>query len=426
MIDPGLVRSAREFIHADRGPAYAFGTGVLAQAGTMAAQFGPRALVVTNGSPWQRSLMDLVRAALDRAGVSVAAIIRGARPDTPREDVLRIRALLDVTGHDVIVALGSGSTIDAVKAAAAMCACGPSVRDPADLFGAGRVTAALASRRGRLTPIVAVQTAAGSAAHLTKYANVTNPAAGQKMLIIDDAITPPAAVFDYGCTVSAPHALTVNGAFDGIAHCLEVYYGAPAAVIAGIEPMALTGIRLVIAGLESHIARPGDLAAREALGLGTDLGGCAIMAGGTSGGHLTSFSLVDILPHGRACALMNPYFSVFFAPAIGPQLQAVAALLRETGYLLDDTARLSGYDLGLAVARGLFNLSHFAGLPTTLAEVDGFKPRHIQRMLNAMAAPALASKLRNMPVPIDPADAPRVLAPVLEAARTGDLELITG
>ena len=42
--------------------------------------------------------------------------------------------------------------------------------------------------------------------------------------------------------------------------------------------------------------------AREALCLATDLGGYAIMIGGTNGGHLTSFSLVDILPHGRACA----------------------------------------------------------------------------------------------------------------------------
>jgi len=28
-------------------------------------------------------------------------------------------------------------------------------------------------------------------------------------------------------------------------------------------------------------------------------GGYAIMIGGTNGGHLTSFSLVDLLPHGR-------------------------------------------------------------------------------------------------------------------------------
>ncbi len=63
------------------------------------------------------------------------------------------------------------------------------------------------------------------------------------------------------------------------------------------------------------------MAAREALCLATDLGGYAIMLGGTNGGHLTSFSLVDILTHGRACALMNPYYTVFFAPAVEGPLQ---------------------------------------------------------------------------------------------------------
>ena len=46
------------------------------------------------------------------------------------------------------------------------------------------------------------------------------------------------------------------------------------------------------------------------------------MLGGTNGGHLTSFSLVDVLSHGRACAMTNPYYTVFFAPAIQQPLQA--------------------------------------------------------------------------------------------------------
>ena len=37
---------------------------------------------------------------------------------------------------------------------------------------------------------------------------------------------------------------------------------------------------------------PPGVRARTALGLATDLGGYAIMLGGTSGAHLTSFSLV--------------------------------------------------------------------------------------------------------------------------------------
>ena len=55
------------------------------------------------------------------------------------------------------------------------------------------------------------------------------------------------------------------------------------------------GIRLVVNYLPRVLADPQDAEGREALGLATDLGGYAIMIGGTNGAHLTSFSLVDVL-----------------------------------------------------------------------------------------------------------------------------------
>jgi len=38
--------------------------------------------------------------------------------------------------------------------------------------------------------------------------------------------------------------------------------------------------------------------------------GYSIMVRGTNAGHLGSFSLVDILSHGRACAVLNPYYTI--------------------------------------------------------------------------------------------------------------------
>ena len=73
---------------------------------------------------------------------------------------------------------------------------------------------------------MAIQTAASSGAHLTKYSNITDVRTGQKKLIVDDAIVPARAVFDYGVTASAPRSLTVDGALDGISHSLEVLYSA--------------------------------------------------------------------------------------------------------------------------------------------------------------------------------------------------------
>ena len=219
-------------------------------------------------------------------------------------------------------------------------------------------------------------------------------------------------------------SFTSDGAFDGLAHCLEVYYGATSDSYQNIEDIALVGIELIIASLQKAVAEPLNLEAREGLGLGTDLGGYAIMKGGTNGAHLTSFSLVDILSHGRACALLNPSYTVFFAPAIQKQLQELAKLFSKYKLLENKAINLQGRELGLAVAGALIELSKRVNFPTTLGEIEGMSDSHIQKALQAAKNPQLEMKLRNMPVPLTPDMVDEYMKPVLEAALTGDFSAI--
>jgi alcohol dehydrogenase class IV len=164
--------------------------------------------------------------------------------------------------------------------------------------------------------------------------------------------------------------------------------------------------------------------ARTLLGLGTDLGGYAIMIGGTSGAHLSSFSLVDVLSHGRACALMNPYYTVFFAPAVPEQLRVVGRIYRKYGYTKEDVDSLSGRELGLAVAKAMVNFSKFLDFPTRLSDVKGVSRDHIDRCLSAAKNPQLDMKLRNMPVPLNADLVEEYMRPILEAAWTGEFGTI--
>ena len=275
-----------------------------------------------------------------------------------------------------------------------------------------------------MPPLVAAQLASSSAAHLTKYSNVTEISSGQKKLIVDEAVVPGKALFDYSLTATMPPGFTADGAMDGVAHALEVLYGAKGEALERVRPVSMLAVDLIVGSVARACQSPDDMAAREVLGLGTDLGGYAIMLGGTNGGHLTSFSLVDILPHGRACALMNPYYTVFFAPAIERQLRDVAEAFAGAGYLEPDTATLKGRDLGVAVAEAMLALSRRLGLPTTLEEVEGFTGEHVRRALAAAKDPQLEMKLRNMPVPLSAETVDEFMGPVLEAARTGEFSVI--
>jgi alcohol dehydrogenase class IV len=401
---------------------YVHGTGVLTEVGRLARELGTRAALVRPSFRGSDRLVEVVDNSLVRAGVDVVGEIKGSAPNAPREDLRRIAKRLEELEPEVIVCLGGGSSIDATKAAVVLRSLGGDIDD---YFGAGRVTERLRATGKALTPLVAVQTAASSAAHLTKYSNITDASTGQKKLVVDERIVPERALFDYEVTVSAPPALTADGAWDGLSHSLEVLYGAVGSShYDKAAEVAKETIRLVLEYVERAVLTPTDIEARTALGLATDLGGYAIMLGGTNGAHLTSFSLVDILSHGRACGVMNPYYTVFFAPAIEDTLRMVGQLFRDAGLTEADIDALAGRSLGVAVAQAMMELSRRVGFPTSMREVEGFSEDHIQRALSAAKDPQLRMKLENMPVPLTAEMVDTYMGSVLEAARVGNLSLI--
>jgi len=432
------IDRAKKILKDWKGDSYTCGEDVLEVTGKYVRQYGDKVtLVVTElGQVWMEKPLERVKTSLKTKGV-VFETINGARPNAPREDVYRISLQVARAKSDVIVALGGGSTIDACKAAAVLNTyssqevieiLGTSVSEADSIepyFGTGIVTK-MKERTGRpVMPVVAVQTAASSGAHLTKYSNITDPVTGQKKLIVDEAIVPPASVFDFKITLDSPISLTLDGGLDGIAHAWEVFMGASGSSYEKVKEVAELCIRLVVYGLQKIKKDKKDLEGRIALGLGTDLGGYSIMLGGTGGPHLGSFSLIDILSHGRACALLNPYYTVLFAPVIQDQLKGVSAIFKEAGYIKKEINNLSGRKLGLAVANGMIAFAKDLNFPTNLKEAGATK-EHIERMLAAAKNPQLKMKLQNMPTPMDAekGDVDRLMKPVLEAAFSGDLSLI--
>jgi alcohol dehydrogenase class IV len=413
---------ARQLIHEFKQDRYIYGSAVLGEAGRLAGELGDKAALVHPGFPGSQALVDTVARSLAAAGVDLLGRVRGAAPNAPREDVFRISARLEELNPSVIISLGGGSTIDATKAAEVLRTLGGEIDD---YFGTDRVTEKLKTSEKTLAPLLAVQTAASSAAHLTKYSNITDKSTWQKKLIVDEAVVPRRALFDYEVTTSMPPALTADGAWDGLSHSLEALYGAVGhPFYHKVAEVAKEGIGLVVEYVERAMDNPSDSEARSALGYATDLGGYAIMLGSTNAAHFTSFSLVDILSHGRACGIMNAYYTVFFAPAIQEPLRIVGKVFQDAGLTDADIYALSGRGLGEAVAKAMMVLSRRVGFPTTLAEVDGFSAEHVQRILTAAKDPQLRMKLENMPVPVTADTVDEYLGSVLEAARVGDLSLI--
>jgi alcohol dehydrogenase len=422
-----IREKATRMLHEFKGENYVFGTGVFHQLGVEARKMGVKVSVVVDGlgEDWVAPLLQKAEQSLFASGLKMAGpFIKGARSNAPREDVAAITEKIKVQNPDVVVTIGGGSTIDAVKAAIALHCLGDKYPAIDDYFGTGQISGMLARERRRLLPHLAVMTAASSAAHLTKYSNITDIHTGQKMLIVDEAVIPSRALFDYSFTTSQPRSLTVDGALDGISHSLEVMMGISESKLDAALPVCLTGIELIVNNIKQVVNDPQDVNAREAVGLGTDLGGYSIMIGGTNGAHLNSFSMTDILSHGRACALMNPYYVVFFSTVIGERLKKAGRIYQQAGYIREDIEPLNGREMGLALAKGMIRLSEDIGFPTTLKNVPGYTEAHKKRCLQAAKDPKLDSKLKNMPVPLSAADVDEYMGSVLDAAESGDMEKI--
>ena len=260
-----------------KGESYTFGFEVLERAGEQTAKFGKRALLIAAelGEPWVSAFLKTTGDSLRAQGVEFEAIA-GARPNAPREDLYRLALHIARTRPDVVVALGGGSTIDAAKGADVLSTFSP--RDVQDIlnpspaladgidpyFGVGLVTKVKSGSGKNLIPLVAVQTAASSGAHLTKYSNITDLVTGQKKLIVDEAIVPSASVFDYGVTLTAPTGLTLDGGLDGIAHAWEVFMGATGQpYYARMKEVAAACLSLIVHGLAKVKTDPGNREARH-------------------------------------------------------------------------------------------------------------------------------------------------------------------
>jgi hypothetical protein len=59
---------------------------------------------------------------------------------------------------------------------------------------------------------------------------------------------------------------------------------------------------------------------------------------------------------------MNPYYMLFFAPAVEARVRKVGKILEKHGYVSSDLDALTSRDLGRVVAEGMFSLACFFGI----------------------------------------------------------------
>ena len=347
-----------------------FGPGKVDQIGKLAAELGPRrVLVVTDRGIVSAGHAQRVEHALQAAGLGTV-VFDQVRENPTSRDVEACLAVARAAAVDLIVGLGGGSSMDTAKGCNFLLTNGGQMQD---YWGVGKA-------KKPLLPLIAIPTTAGTGSECQSAALIVDEQTHQKMACLDPKAAARVALLDPQLTLSQPPRVTVCTGIDAIAHAVET------AVTKKRNPISAMysheAFKLTMSGFARVLKDPLDLEARGRMLLGAAYAGLAIESSMLGAAHSAANPLTahfDIV-HGQAVGMMLPAVVSFNArdPAV---LRAYAEL---AGALGPDGAGDGPPASGDALDSRLNGLLNLAGFPRSLADCS--VPRSAIPMLADEAA----------------------------------------
>lgn len=310
-------------------PEFIFGVGARHRVGYYARNMmARRVLVVSDAGVIAAGWLLEVQAAL--AEVGIESVVFSALSPNPKDHEVMAGAALFAREHcDVIVAVGGGSAIDCAKAVGIV----HSNACPIDAFeGADQVT-----MPG--PPLICIPTTAGTAADISQFCIIVNSAERYKMAIISKTVVPDVALVDPATTLTMDPYLTACTGIDALTHAIEAYVSTASSPVVDVH--ALAAIRLIWNNLETAVAQPDNLPARENMLLGSLQAGLAFSNASLGAVHALAHSLGGFLdlPHGECNALLLEHVVRFNISAAAERYHQIGELIGLDLRGMDDNRR---------------------------------------------------------------------------------------
>ncbi|MCC9075613.1 iron-containing alcohol dehydrogenase [Litorilinea aerophila] len=364
-----------------------FGPGVTREVGyDMAALGAKRVMVVTDPHLAQSEPVAITLEALRREGMDPVLFdqVRVEPTDASFQEAIRFATEGRFDGY---VAVGGGSSMDTAKAANLY------ATYPADFLayvnppiGEGRPVP------GKLKPLIAIPTTAGTGSETTGVAIFDYVAMRAKTGIAHRALRPALGIIDPENTRTLPRMVTACTGLDVLSHALESltalpYNQRPAPESPALRPAyqganpishiwASRAIEMVAQNLVRAVQDPEDDEARSQMLLAAAIAGIGFGNAGVHLPHGMSYPVAGMVreyrppgypvdhpmvPHGMAVIVNAP--AVFrFTAAANPELHLYAA-----GLMGVDIRGADPGDAGELVAGALIDLMRRTGMPNGLA-----------------------------------------------------------
>ncbi|MBT5778645.1 MAG: iron-containing alcohol dehydrogenase [Rhodospirillaceae bacterium] len=328
------------------------------------------------------------------------ALFSDVQPNPVERNVIDGVSAYQAGGHDGVIALGGGSSLDVGKAVALMAVQKYPLRELtiASFQDFSEIQSKLVTHG--LPPVITVPTTSGTGSELGRASAIIDEQSQTKKGLFHPVMMPQICLADPELTLSLPPAVTAAVGFDALSHSLEAYCCAFPHPFA--DGVALQGMALVNGALVAAYRDGSDLGARARMMMASLAGGTAFQKG-VGAVHALSHPLSSRhgIHHGLANAVLMPYVLAFNMPVIEAKLAALARYL--------DLAAPSGQ----AIIDWLVDLRAECDIPHRLAGL-GIAETDIDTLAPLAAADITAVE---NPVAVDEDD----MAALYRAALAGDL-----
>jgi len=189
---------------------------------------------------------------------------------------------------DFVVSLGGGSPHDCAKGIALVASNGGEISDYEGLDQ---------SKKPQL-PLISINTTAGTASEMTRFAIITDEHRHVKMAIVDKHTTPMLSVNDPLLMVGMPASLTAATGMDALTHAIEAYVSTAATPIT--DAVSLKAIQLIKDNLVTAVEDGENIHAREQMAYAQFMAGMAFNNASLGYVHAMAHQLGGFydLPHG--------------------------------------------------------------------------------------------------------------------------------
>ncbi|NIN51974.1 MAG: iron-containing alcohol dehydrogenase [Nitrososphaeria archaeon] len=393
-----------------------YGPGVTCEVGYDMKQLGVKyVMVITDPNLAKSEPVSVTLEALRSAGIDNVLFDRVRVEPT---DVSFKEAIQFATDgrFDGYVAVGGGSSIDTAKAANLYASY------PADFLA--YVNPPIGKNHpvpGRLKPLIAVPTTAGTGSETTGVAIFDFLEMHAKTGIAHRMLRPTMGIVDPNNTCTLPRMVAACTGLDVLSHALESFtalpfHRRPAPKHLGLRPAyqgsnpisdvwAARAIEMVSQNLIQAIEDPSDEEARSQMLLAATFSGIGFGNAGVHLPHAMSYPVSGmvrnyvpedypiehpLIPHGMSVVLNAPAVFRFTAPS-NPERHLYAAKLM--GVNISDTGP---DDAGELLARGIIDIIRRTNMPNGLSVV-GFEPNDVNQLVAGTLPQHRVTKLSPRP-----------------------------